>query len=130
MILRLFPLVEEHHDEQRRHDKLDALGVEMQHQAEQGAERRAAHPVDLVEQRYKEHKPPAVDALRRRDGAVDGKRLVAHAVDQVQPLPAEPLILLQHGDAVKQVARVDADRYEALFVALARHARALADPGL
>ena len=68
------------------------------------------HPVNVVEQGDKEHEPPAVHPLRRVDGTVDGKGFVAHPEDQVELFPAGAAVLLQHGQPVEQVPRIDHQR--------------------
>lgn len=103
----LEPLFQKDHHEHGRHHKVEALGVKGNQGSEQSADGRARYPVEVVEQRDKKHEPALVYALRDFGGVVDGKGLIAHAEDQIKPLPAHPLELVQHRDAVKQVARLD-----------------------
>ena len=75
--------------------------------AQQAAQRRAADPVKLVEQRDKKIEPAPVDLRWDLSGAVDAEGLVAHAEDQVGLFPAHALVLVEHRNTVKQVARLD-----------------------
>ena len=110
MVLFLEPLVHEDDDEHRRHHKVESLGVEAQEPAEDAAERRAQKPVEFIEQRNEEIEPPAVHTLGDLRRVVDAERLVAHGVDEVRLFPARALVLVEHRNAVKQVARLDHHR--------------------
>ena len=103
-------MADEHDHKQRGHDKFQSGRVKLDDTAQQCAQGRPAHPVQMVEQGDKEHEPAPVDALRRLDRAVDGERLVAHAENQIKFLPSGIFELFQHGNAVKQVSRVDHER--------------------
>ena len=50
----------------------------------QGAQRRAADPVHLVEQGDKEHEPAPVHIFGNLCRAVYGETLIAHAKDQIE----------------------------------------------
>ena len=110
MLLPLFPFIEEDHDEHRGHHKVEPLGVERDHIADDAAEHSAEHPVALVQQRDEEHEPAAVHVRRDHGRIVDGEGLVAHAEDQIGLLSACAFEFFQHGDAVEQVARLDHQR--------------------
>ena len=55
----------------------------------------------------KKKKPSSVDTVRNLCGAVDAEGFVAHSEDQIGLLPAKPSELFQHGDAVKQMPRLN-----------------------
>ena len=73
----------------------------MNETAEQPADRCAADPVELVEQRHEEIKPPAVNAVGDLRRVVDAEGLVAHGVDQIIFFRPEIFVFFQHGDAVE-----------------------------
>ena len=101
MVPGFLPLVDEHHDKECGHDKLDACRIKMYDISQKGSRSRARDPVNLIQQCYKEHEPSPVYIRGRRYGAVDGKGLVAHPVDQIGLFPARILVLFQHRYAVE-----------------------------
>lgn len=107
-----FVLLEEDDDEHRRHDEGDALRIERQQGAHEASDGRAADPVEFVEQCDEEHEPAAVDAVRHFCGKINGKRFIAHAVNQIIFFPARILETVKHGNAVEEVARLDEDGHE------------------
>ena len=110
MVLFFEPLVHEDDHKHRRHHKVEPLGIEAQKPAEDAAERCAQEPVKFIEQRDEEVEPAAVHALGDLRRIVDAERLVAHRVDEVGLFPARALVLVEHRNTVKQVARLDHHR--------------------
>ena len=107
MVLFLEPLVHEDDHKHRRHHKVEPLGIEAQKPAEDAAERRAQEPVKFIEQRDEEVEPAAVRALGDLCCIVDTERFIAHGIDEVGLFPAHALVLVEHRNTVKQVARLD-----------------------
>ena len=79
------PLIPENGDEQRRQRKVDALGVKRDQRADHGAQKRAADPVQMIEQR--DQKIVAF-ALRlghgQRVGTDQGIGLVGQSEDEIR----------------------------------------------
>lgn len=99
-------MVNEHNNKKRGHNKFNARGIKLNDIAKQRTKRRAGHPIDLIKQGYKKHKPTFINIGRRRYGAVDRKRFIAHSVNQIGLLPIYIFVLIQHGNTVKQVAGI------------------------
>ena len=111
MALLLEPLLQKYHDEHCCHHEIQTLRVEGDEIPEQTSQCGSADPVELVEQRYEEVEPAAVAVLGDLSGAVYAERFVAHAVDEVEFLPAHVLELVQHGNSVEQVPRLYHQRH-------------------
>ncbi len=112
MVLVDLPLADEHDDEESGHDKLNALGVEVDDVAQQGSCRGPGHPINLVQDGHKKQEPAGVYPLRSVHRAVDGERLVAQAEDEIGLFPAQVFEFIQQGQPVKQMPRVDHDGQE------------------
>lgn len=109
----IYPLVEEHHHEQSGEDEFESVGVQRgEPLPQQAAERRAEHPVELVEQGDEAVEPTMVHALRDLRAGVHREGLVAQAVDEIELLHSHVPVFAEHGDAVEDVAGADHDRQQ------------------
>ena len=107
MILFFQPLLHKDHHEHSGHNEFQPFRIEMDQRAEDPAQRRTREPVKMVQERDKEHKPPAVNIFRDIRGIVDGKALVAHSEDQIEFLASHTAELVQHGNPVEQMPCID-----------------------
>ena len=108
----LHPLLHKNHNEHSRHNEIQPRRVKMDKTAEQTADRRAADPIKLIEKGHKEIKPAPVNVFRDFGSIIDAECFVAHGVDQVIFFRAEIFIFIQHGNAVKQMARLNHERHQ------------------
>ena len=115
MLLFLHELLKEDDHEHGRHHKVQALRIKGEHRAQLCPEGCPQDPVAPVEQRHPQVEPAPVDSLGRLHSAVDGEALVTHAVDEDGHFPAMAAVFLQHGQAVKQVPRLDEQRHQQRF---------------
>ena len=75
--------------------------------AEQPAQRGAGEPVEMIQKRHEEHKPPLIHIPRNISRIVDGKAFVTHPEDEIEGFPSISAVFFQHGDTVKQMPGVD-----------------------
>ena len=113
VVLRIVqPLLDKDDDEECCHRELNPVCVDGELRADQSADGRARDPVELVQQRHKEHEPACVDSLRNLCRVADGEGLVTHAIDEVGLLPTRAAIFLEHGDPVEDVPPLHHEREE------------------
>ena len=79
MILCLFPLVNKHNYNQRRHNEFNSRCVKMDHVSQESSCCCSCYPVKLIQGIDPEHEPAPVHAFRRIYCTVDCKRFVAHS---------------------------------------------------
>lgn len=106
MVAVLLPLIHDDRDEQRRQYKVDPVALERQHTAGRRAERAAEDPVTLVKEGDEK---VVVKARVVRCGIAAKQRvgLVRQRKHQIRPPPRRAFVFVDHGDTVKQMARVD-----------------------
>ena len=112
MLFLLQKLLQEDDHEHSGHHKVQTLGIKGNVRANNAAQGGGNDPIALVQQGNEEIEPASVHPFGNGGGAVDGEGFVAQAEDEVEPLPAQPLVLVQHGDAIKEVPRLDHQGHE------------------
>ena len=105
------PLADEYHDEQGRHDKLNALNPGEEVSAN-GAQNRPRNPGDVQAERDEKHEPPPVHIGRQLRDVIDRKGFVNQSRYQPELLPARIFVLLKYGQAVEQVPSVHDQRQQ------------------
>ena len=112
MIFRRLPLADEDGNKEGDERKIKTLGVDGQAAAKNAANGCACYPVNLVQQINEGHEPALVDAFRNVHIAVDGEGFVAHAEDKIEFFKTSILVLFEHGQAIKQMPRINHKRHE------------------
>ena len=108
-VLRLLPLLQEQHHEQRRQSKVQARSVKGEETPQQAAQCCARNPVEVVQQGEPEVEVPPGHAFRRLQSGHQGKRLVAQHVDQKRPNLSQALVFVQQAQPVEHVPGIDHD---------------------
>ena len=104
------PLLDKNDDEEGGHREVDARRVEGHQLADRRAEHPAHDPVALVEGGDQQVELPPVAALGRLDRAEQRVGLVGEREDEVGLLFPEALELVDEGEPVEGVARLNGER--------------------
>ena len=100
------PLLDVNGHKEGGHGKINPRRIKRQNRAQQGTNRAARHPIELVKQGQEKIIPMGIDPLGNAVNAGQGLGFVGQRVHQIQFFAARALITFDHGEAVKQMPRV------------------------
>lgn len=107
MDLRMLPLAGENSHKEGYQGEIQPLGVNANGAAQYATQCSPGDPIDLIQDGDKGHKPALVNASGRGRAYIDSEGFIAHTVDEEKLFPACVLENFQHGETIKEMARIN-----------------------
>ena len=112
MIFFFQELVHENHGKEGSHHKVNAFRRKRKNIPEKRSDAGADDPIALIEKSNKKHKPFRVCVLRNLCAVIDTESFITHPEDKVEALPSCFRKLVQHGNTVEKVTKLNHHRKE------------------